>query len=114
MPSDESTLLDILQAARRAVEGLGNSPLQSFIRDWKAQSIVEHQLLVLGEAVKRLSWEFRDRYRDVPWRQMAGLRDVLMHGYDIVDLETVWTVVVRDLPPFISFLESLDRPEGEQ
>ena len=47
-------------------------------------------LEVLGEAVKRLSPELRDQHRDLPWRGMAGMRDLLIHAYDRVDLEEVW------------------------
>jgi uncharacterized protein with HEPN domain len=49
-------------------------------------------LEVLGEAVKHLSPELRDQHRDLPWRGMAGMRDLLIHAYDRVDLEEVWQV----------------------
>ncbi|MCX7049291.1 MAG: DUF86 domain-containing protein [Candidatus Sumerlaeota bacterium] len=107
---DDATLLDIALAARRAIEGMGSCSLQDFSADWKVQSIVLHQLLLLGEAVKRLSQPFRDRYPALQWRQWAGLRDVLIHGYDIVDLETVWNITTQELPLFIEFIEPLLSP----
>jgi uncharacterized protein with HEPN domain len=107
MPKDDAILLDLLQASLRAVEGLGALALDEFVEDWRAQSIVLHQLLMLGEGVKRLSAEFRDAHAEIPWRKMAGLRDILIHCYDTVDLETVLEIVHRDLPPFIIFLETV-------
>ena len=107
LPKDAATILDMLQASQRAVEGLDDSTLQQLTADWKIQSIVLHQLLILGEATKRLSPEFRATYPDIPWQRIAGMRDILIHGYDIVDLETVWLVITKELPDLISFLESL-------
>ncbi len=53
---------------------------------------------VIGKAVKRVSQELRQNYPDVPWRQIAGFRDVLMHDYMGLDLDEVWNVVERNLP----------------
>jgi len=56
------------------------------------------QLEIIGEAVKRLSTPARAEHRDVPWRSVAGLRDVLIHDYMGVDLEAVWAVTQAELP----------------
>jgi uncharacterized protein with HEPN domain len=113
MPSDDATLLDILAAARSAIrfaEGMGQ--LQ-FLDDEKTQSAVIHQLLVMGEAVKRLSPEFRSAHPELPWRMMAGMRDKLVHEYDDVDLDEVWETLARDVPPVIAALKALaPRREG--
>ena len=107
MDRDDATFLDLLLASRRAVEGLGDLTSGALADDWKTQSIVLHQLLVLGEGVKRLSSEFRDKHSTMPWRRIAGLRDILIHCYDTVDVEAVCEIVNRDLPPLIAFLESV-------
>jgi uncharacterized protein with HEPN domain len=113
MRSDDATLLDILAAARLAIrfaEGVGK--LQ-FLDDEKTQSAVIHQLLVMGEAVKRLSPEFRSAHPELPWRMMAGMRDNLVHEYDDVDLDEVWETLERDVPPVIVALDALaPRREG--
>jgi uncharacterized protein with HEPN domain len=66
---------------------------------------------VIGEAVKRLSEEFRARHPEIPWARIAGMRDKLIHQYDAVDLDEVWKTVTKDIAPLISFLEPLVPPE---
>ena len=105
MHLDDAAVLDILNAARSAIrfaEGISRS---AFLDDEKTQSAVMHQLLVLGEAVKRLSPEFRDSHLQLPWKMMAGMRDKLVHEYDDVDMAIVWDTVQNDLPPIIATLE---------
>ena len=69
-----------------------------FEADRKVQDAVARRLETIGEAVKRLPDEFRLRYPDVPWKQVAGLRDVPIHEYFNVRIMRVWYVVVNDLP----------------
>jgi uncharacterized protein with HEPN domain len=107
MLRDDATLIDILRAARLALEFRGRLERESFLTDLKTQAAVLHELLVLGEAVKRLSAGFRDEHADVPWKSIAGMRDRLLHGYDDVDLELVWKTVDEDLPALVARLERL-------
>jgi uncharacterized protein with HEPN domain len=72
---------------------------------------VLHQLIVLGEAVKRLSPEGRATIRDVDWKRIAGMRDVLTHEYDRVSVESVWRAVHSDVPSLLKVLEPLLPPE---
>jgi len=69
-----------------------------FLADRKTQSAVIRQLEVIGEAVKNLSPALTTRETAVPWRQIAGTRDRLIHGYFSVDLDAVWSMVEQDLP----------------
>ncbi|MGH2593303.1 MAG: HepT-like ribonuclease domain-containing protein, partial [Anaerolineae bacterium] len=75
--------------------------------DIKTQSAILHQLMVIGEAVKRLSSEFRARHPDIPWALVAGMRDKLIHGYDIVDLNEVWKTAEADVPDLLAWIEPL-------
>jgi uncharacterized protein with HEPN domain len=104
---DDATLLDILRAARLALEFRGRLEKAAFLTDLKTQAAVLHELLVLGEAAKRLSAAFREEHPDVPWKAIAGMRDRLLHGYDDVDLDLVWKTVDADLPALVTRLEAL-------
>jgi uncharacterized protein with HEPN domain len=107
LPRDDAHVLDILKAARLAIEFKGSADKAAFLADAKTQSAVLHQLLVIGEAVKRLSPEFRAAHPELPWRLIAGTRDKLIHFYEGVDLEEVWKMVTSDLPGLIRLIEPL-------
>jgi uncharacterized protein with HEPN domain len=98
MPRNEATLLDIANAARLVQTFVQGMTKEAFLADPKTQSAVLHQLTIIGEAVKRLSPAFRDRHPILPWSLMAGMRDHLIHGYDVVDLDEVWNTATRDVP----------------
>ncbi len=114
MPRDEATLLDIAAAARLALEFTQGLDAAQFLRDQKTQSAVLHQLLVMGEAVKRLSSSFKDAHPALPWRLMSGMRDVVIHEYNDVDLDQVWQVLRRDLPDLLRMLEPLLPPPSAE
>lgn len=71
MPRDDAHLLDILKAARLAIEFKGPAEKAEFLEDAKTQSAVLHQLLIIGEAVKRISPESRAAHPEVPWKLIA-------------------------------------------
>jgi uncharacterized protein with HEPN domain len=107
MPRDSAALLDIARAARLVMEFVGGASKDTFLNDAKTQSAVLHQLLILGEAVKRLSGEFRARHPAIPWTLIAGMRDALIHEYDEVDLDEVWRTVKRDVPDLLHHVKTL-------
>jgi uncharacterized protein with HEPN domain len=107
MPRDEATLLDIVQAARLVIEFKQGMDKPAFLEDAKTQSAILHQLMVIGEAVKRLSRGFRARHPQIPWALIAAMRDKLIHAYDIVDLDEVWKTAEVDVPDLLSAIEPL-------
>lgn len=104
MSRDETTLLDIAQAARLILAFKQGMDKDSFLRDLKTQSAILHQLLIMGEAVKRLSTDFRVQRSEIPWTPIARMRDKLIHAYDIVDFDEVWKTVDSDVPSLLSQL----------
>jgi uncharacterized protein with HEPN domain len=113
MSRDDATLVDIVGAAHRAIEFCSGYDRATFLADARTQSAVIHQLLVIGEAVKRLSDAFRAQHSGVPWRPIAGMRDRLIHQYDAVDLDEVWNTVKRDVPKLLGVLEPLLPPNED-
>lgn len=80
MPRDEVVIQDIINAARLVIEFVKGFDKDTFISDWKTRSAVLYQLTVIGEAVKRLSKDYRAKYPEIPWTLIAGMRDNLIHG----------------------------------
>jgi uncharacterized protein with HEPN domain len=101
-------ILEAIGAAREFAAG----DRQDFLADRKTQSAVVRQLEIIGEAVKHLSAEVRQAAPDVPWRQIAGVRDRLIHAYFQVDLEAVWVMVETDLPALESTVQRLRDAEN--
>ena len=86
------------------------------MRDTRTQDAVIRNFEVIGEAAKRVPVECRIEHPSVPWQLMAGFRDVLIHGYEGVDMARVWSTATRDLPavrsalaPILPPLDQLER-----
>jgi uncharacterized protein with HEPN domain len=108
MSRDEATLLDMIGASRLIIEFKRDLDRVALYDDEKTQSAILHQLMVLGEAAKRLSASFRSAHPEVPWSLIAGMRDNLIHEYDAVDLDEAWWTAENDIPRLLSQLEELN------
>lgn len=106
MKEDKVYLQNILECIHK-IEKYTSNGEEDFMTSSLVQDGVIRNLEIIGEATKRLSGNFRDQNPDIPWREMAGLRDILIHNYMGVDLRTVWNVVVRELPRLKPQLEKL-------
>ena len=104
---DKAFLFDIVHGVRQAVGYVEGVTRKQFDGDAKTQDAVIRRLTVIGEATKRLSDGLRDRYPDIPWRQMAGMRDIIVHEYDRIDLDTVWNVLRGEFPDLLPQLERI-------
>jgi uncharacterized protein with HEPN domain len=80
------------------VEAFTSEGREALLADKKTQSAVIRQLEIIGEAVKNLSTSLKQSEPAIPWRQIAGSRDRLIHAYFSVDLDAVWSMVEQDLP----------------
>jgi uncharacterized protein with HEPN domain len=107
MSRDDTTLLDIARAVHLIQSFIAGMTKDAFLADQKTQSAVLHQLTIVGEAVKRLSRAFRDQHSLLPWALMSGMRDHLIRGYDVVDLDEVWNTVIRDIPDVVTKITPL-------
>ena len=107
MSRHSATLLDIARAAHLILDFVQGTDRTAFRSDLKTQSAVLHQLMVLGEAVRRLPRSFRQRHVEIPWALVAGMRDKLIHAYDQVDLDEVWRTVEKDIPELLRLIEPL-------
>ncbi|MEM5810198.1 MAG: DUF86 domain-containing protein [Candidatus Aenigmatarchaeota archaeon] len=88
----------MLESIEKIEEFMKNTTKENFFSSVLLQDAIIRRLEIIGEAVKNIPLEFRKKYKDIPWREIAGMRDKLIHGYFGVDLELVWEVVKRDLP----------------
>ena len=90
-------LEDILEATQRIAEFIRGMTHEQFAQDAKTTFAVIRGLEIIGEAVKRVPQSVRDRYPEVAWREMAGMRDKLIHEYSSVSLMAVWKTASEDL-----------------
>ncbi len=107
---DLTYALDILNVARLTQTFIAEVDKAVFEQDLMRQSAVIRQIEVMGEATKRISSSFRANHPKIPWPKIAGMRDILIHAYDRVDLDQVWTTVRVSIPDLIPQLEQLVPP----
>lgn len=108
--SDDARLIDIHRAASQALAFAGERTVQELNDDPMALSAILYQLTVLGEAVKRLSADFRAEHSAIEWKKIAGARDRIVHDYNRVAVEVVYEIVSTELPELVRFLEPLLPP----
>lgn len=80
---------------------------EKFSYDKLRQSAIIRQLEIIGEAAKNIPNSFREKYPNIPWRRIAGFRDVLSHAYFGVDIGRVWSIVEKDLPGLKKEIEKI-------
>jgi uncharacterized protein with HEPN domain len=89
---------DILESIQQIEEYLDGVSEKEFYKDQVRQDAVLRRLEIIGEAVKQIPDGIRNNYKDVPWRKIAGMRDVIIHQYFGIMLSRVWVAIQRDLP----------------
>jgi len=107
MADDLATVLDIVLACKRIGRFIVDVDEDSFLTDEQKHWAVVSQLMLIGEAAKRLSEELYNKHPSIPWRQICGMRDRLVHQYDKVNWPLVWTTARRDVPALLAKLEPM-------
>ena len=98
---------DILEAIEKIERFTGGMTYEEFVKDPKTVDAVLRNFEVIGEAAKNMPEDLREEYSDVPWSEMAGMRDKLIHGYATVELKIIWTTIQEELPTLGPQIESI-------
>ncbi len=99
MNKDNSFFLGhILDSISYIEKDTKNYTREKFASSRKTKDVVIRNLEIIGEAAKNLPDDLKAKYPDIPWKKIAGLRDVLIHMYFGVDVDNIWNVIEKDLP----------------
>lgn len=90
-------LFDILDSIEKIEEYTKNVSEDKFFDSLQIQDAVVRRIGIIGEAVKNLPVSFRNKHTDIPWKKIAGTRDIIIHDYSGVDADLVWEIVKNDL-----------------
>lgn len=106
---DRVPLRHMLDHAREAVTMAGGRQRADLDNDRLFSLAVTRLLEIIGEAATRVSQTTREKHSEVAWPQVVALRNRLIHGYDRVDFDIMWQIIVGDLPPLVDGLEEILR-----
>lgn len=110
---DIAYLWDMREAARSIIRFVAGATLEEFRTNDLLRYAVERQFILIGEAARRVSAEFKAAHSELPWREMIGQRNVLIHEYGEISAELVWLVATTELPKLVEQLDVLVPPEAE-
>jgi len=98
---------DLIEACEDILSFTKGMSYSNFAGDKKTTNAVIRSLEVIGEATKNLPLSFRDNYPDIPWKQMAGMRDKLIHEYFGIDKQMVWQVIEKHIPNILALIKKM-------
>lgn len=107
MQRDREYMIDILESAKLAIDYIGEKSREEFFLDSQCHDAVIRRIEIIGEAARRISDETRSAYTELPWSDMIGMRNLMIHEYDDIDIAIVWETVKNDLPLLIDSLEKI-------
>ena len=104
---DRVSIKDMLSHASEAVELLGEASREELEHDRVIQLALTRLVEIIGEAGHRVSQATQQKNPKIPWSQIIGMRNRLVHGYDVIDFDLLWDTVANDLPPLITALKEI-------
>lgn len=104
---DRDYLEDIVEAIERIQIYVEGFSYDRFVQDTKTQDAVIRNLEVIGEAAKQVSDTLREQRPEIPWREVCGVRDKLIHHYFGINFETLWQIIETDLAPVLSQIRDI-------
>ena len=113
MRHDDSYLLDMLLAARKAAKFAHGLTYERFIQSDLHQNAIFKVLEIIGEAASRISDATREAHPEIPWPNVVGLRNRIVHAYFEIELDVIWNIVTGDVPGLIAELERIAPQESE-
>ena len=111
MSRDDTYLVDILESAKIARAHVGDKTWNEFEEDIQCQDAVLRRIEIIGEAARHVSPQARKKHPQIPWRELTTLRNLVIHQYDVVDINQVWDTVQNRIPPLIEELTKIVPPE---
>lgn len=100
-------LRDILTAVDQVEAFIGSMGFEEFVKDAKTVNAVVRSIEVIGEASKHIPVSLREKYVELPWKEVIGMRDKLIHGYFGMDYETIWKAAKEDVPSLRKVVERM-------
>ena len=113
-PSDTATLSDLVTACLRVMDYFRGASRSDLDQDNELFSACCYQIAVIGEAAKRLSPNVRSQHPEVQWKDIAGMRDRLIHGYDSVDIDELWKTATEDVPVLLELVRTIQADDFGQ
>ena len=104
---NDSYLKDIIDSSSLIVEYMNALSFEAFEKDTMRYLAVSRLLEIIGEATKNLSNDFKSKYPTIPWKKMAGLRDVIIHDYQELNKEMIYKIASEDIPNLVNELRKI-------
>ena len=101
------TLREMRDHAREAIQFASGRSREDMDTDRLLELALVRLVQIVGEAATRLPTEFRSSHDAIPWRHVVGTRNILVHGYDVVDLDIVWTIIQQRLPELVAAIDGI-------
>jgi len=112
MQRDLTYLADMLSSAQLALQYVENTTWSDFTLDNQLQDSVIRRLEVIGEAARRVSENTRKQHPHLSWREMINMRNLMIHKYDVVDVQIVWETLQQNVPTLIEKLQKILESEN--